>query len=82
MNIAHRLGLRGNAHHAWGSAGAGSGRDDLEYPRPRQLASRLQVGTHVLATPPTSARVPNPNEPSIGHRSARRARKLSKEERR
>ena len=80
MNIAHRLGLRGTLI----TLGVVLAAVVTTSNTPVHASSHpdLQVGTHVLATPPTSARVPNPNEPSIGHRSARRARKLSKEERR
>jgi hypothetical protein len=82
MNIAHRLGLRGTLITLGVVLALAAVVTTSNTPVHASSHPDLQVGTHVLATPPTSARVPNPNEPSIGHRSARRARKLSKEERR
>ncbi len=82
MNTAHRLGLRGTLITLGVVLALAAVVTTSNTPVHASSHPDLQVGTHVLATPPTSARVPNPNEPSIGHRSARRARKLSKEERR
>ena len=81
MNIAHRLGLRGTLITLGVVLALAAVVTTSNTPVHASSHPDLQVGTHVLATPPTSARVPNPNEPSIGHRSARWARKLSKEER-